>query len=364
MKRWGGIYWLFLGIAVWALSCSSSPVPKTSTTQLYLATEWDPINDTEPLPAGDIRRLRNCAEYPFEAPGRGPWETIEHQDLATDAEPQHRASDQVVALGTSVVATATMGYDRGPLNREWVRLFFGDCQNWKQVALKRTDDDGAVGFRLTDELKAGVYGLVFQATGDATAVRAQMWVVPPSTEVVAFEIDGGALRTVDGQPRPVPGAAELARWHADQGAMVVYVGDASSGGAAKINEWRKVLRQAEFPVGPVAAMPLTNTAVSGPEAAELRTEGWGQAGEEIHSVLPVNAPIDRFYLASSQAAQSLKALGTDVDDLVVQGDEQERCADEEGGDIEGWHCLLSAQQAGQQAAQQVDQQADQQADPQ
>ncbi len=345
MKENGGeprLYWWL--IAAWLLvGCGGGTPALESTGHLYLATEWDPIVDEEPPPPGDVRHLKNCAEYPFEPPLRGPWETIDHQDLADGAEPRHRAADWIVALGDSVTVEATMAYNRGPLFEEWVRLFVGDCQGWKQVATRRTDGEGEVAFRLPERPQPGAYGLVFQASGDATAVGSQLWVVPPKTELVVFEIQGG---TFDEDGQEVPGAAELARWHAQQGALVAYIArvdDESPPGQA--NQWREKLRGAEFPVGPVVELD-----VNGAQRAHNPTDlgapdGWGEANGDVNGGAPIERRIDLFYAAQETSATALVDQRMRPEKVIhfEQGCRQ-FAQEADQTDSNGWECVLSVRQ--------------------
>lgn len=311
--------------------------------------DWLPIVDEEPPAAGDIRTLQNCAEYPFDPAVRGPWDSLQSKEMAQDASPMHRSTDQVVAVGQRVNMAATMEYDQGPLSREWVRLFVGTCDGWTQRGVRRTDDSGAVVFPVEERMPAGIYGVVFQAVGDGTATRSQFWVISPETEVVAIDISGAAFEegaeAKSSEPEPVSGAAELSRWHASKGRLVVYI-NRGDGGDGEVNPrarelWRKHLRKHRFAVGPVVDAELAENL--GPEDGEANSgaenNGWGEATSKSRSGPGITTAVAALYVQDAKAAQFLRDSGLRAKREVHRDD---YCRETDDGQRRtGWERLVT-----------------------
>lgn len=308
-RGWTCVQWALVAIvsvaAVWG--CRAPPQMPSAAPTLD-EDEWLPIRDEQPPAPGDVREMKNCAEHPFVDVWRGPWDRIASKKRAERASVQHRTTDRVVSVGQRARVGARMQYDEGPLAREWVRLFVGTCEGWSQIGVRKTDDDGNIVFELRERLSAGVYGVVFQAVGDATIVRAQLWVLPRQAEVVAVELGGAAFEVAGAlqepsRPEPVAGAPSLTRWHAGQGRAVVYVDDAerldaAPSGVEPLQWWRRQLRNAGFAVGPVVAGLGPDDAGGGIDVPS----GWGQAGVDRELGSSVQAFVSRLYTVDSTSA--------------------------------------------------------------
>lgn len=299
-----------------------------------------PILDQEPLPEGDVRRLQNCAEYPFDPPRRGPWESIESKELADTTEPTHRSVDRIAVVGNRVRVDATLNYGDDALSGEWVRLYLGNCDGWSQQAVRRTGQDGRVEFRLQDRLSKGVYGVVFQVVGDRSTARAQLWVVSSQTEVVGLDIEGGAFETGGASTSPealrkVPDAVELARRHARRGRLVAYVHRSpASGDGTSTDRWRTRLRAAGFPVGPVVFLEEPAAVGSAGDSNRNGARNRGISGESSGRAPVVEPEFSVLYTRTPQRADQLRRAGIEYRKRV-------HCTGGgDGGDCGGWESAL------------------------
>lgn len=305
--------------------------------------ELMPIVDEEPLAEGDIRRLENCAEFPFDGGGPGAWERVEGLKLTSDATARHRTTDRVVTVGEGAKVDALIAYDEGPLKGEWVRIYVGDCQGWQLKGVQKTGDDGYVSYRLDDRIRAGVYGVVFEVVGDQTRVRGQLWVVSPQAQVVVIGIEGAAIdfeaTKADVQGSPVlSGATELARWHSNRGRLVAFVDDSTDvegvEAVGRLESWRALFREERFPVGPVIDLGVS---LAGEHSASAsHTSGqWGRAGEPEAAGPPLPNSLFALYLADAEAKASMLDAGLEADEVWVL----EEHSDDGGGWISLWKQL-------------------------
>ncbi len=317
---------LVVGLILLAAGCglaSAESVPSNSSERN--SSHLLPVQYDDPLPVGDIRNLQNCAEYPFDAPDRGAWNALSSKQMAEEATPGHRSTDRVASVGDAIHLGAAMAYDDTPLASEWVRLFVGDCQGWSQIGVRKTDDAGEVAFRLDNRLPEGIYGVVFQAVGDGTTVRTQLWVLPRQTTVVAFDLAGAAFE-VSGEavpteaPGPVRGAPTLTLWHTQQGRLVVYL-NRSSGSESDtdaVSRWRQHLRHKGFAVGPVVDLDLALEPNTHPDDQRERRPGWGQAQKNFGPGPAIATSLTTLYIEDEMAARSIEALGVDASETVFR----------------------------------------------
>lgn len=305
------------------------------TLSLSISPEdWLPIVNEKPRDPADARELANCAEKSFDPPVRGPWETTQGRELAAPAEISHKASDKIVRVGGAVAVEATMSYGDEPLIGEWVRLFIGTCDGWRQVGDRKTNGAGRVAFRLQERMPAGIYGVAFQVVGDGSVVRSQLWVVPRETKVVAFQIQGAAIEEATStteEKESVPGAVSLAGWHASNGELVSYV-DLDPHSGQVVEEWRQSLRKQGFPVGPVLRR-------SEAEPADIHDgdNGWGEAGDMPSTAPMANLRVSKFYAESLMAAHHLRDVGARVEEIA---DRSRYCRPGDGDEERtGWSTL-------------------------
>lgn len=338
------------------LSCSSANgdaadlEPTVQRTGHLLPIQYD-----EPLPRGDIRNIENCAEYPFEAPLRGAWNELSNKKMSEQADPAHRSTDRVTAVGDAIHLGATMAYGEDPLASEWVRLFVGDCQGWSQIGVRKTDDDGQVAFQLDKRLSAGVYGVVFQAVGDSSFVRSQLWVVPRDTRVIGFDLDGAAFDVPEATDAmdsltPVQGASPLTLWHANRGRLVVYVERSNDrgSGAVDLDQWRDHLRREGFAVGPVVDLGHTVEPQTSREHQLQGRPGWGHAGSFSSPGPGISTALAKLYTADSQAADTIRQVGLQPEQTILLRD---LCAGSDGDECRtGWKELLDTLDAADDGA--------------
>ncbi len=335
-RTWGhllvaALIWL---IVPWA--CTTGSEGESEQALSAHDRQLIPLRNEDPRPPGDVRHLQNCAEEAFPDPWRGPWDSVSNKQLAREATPTHRTTDQVVAVGDSVTLGARMQYDEGPLSEEWVRLFIGSCNGWSQVGVRKTDEEGNIVFRLDERLPSGVYAAVFQATGDATTVRAQIWVLPREAEVVAVDLRGAAFDADNGEP--VVAAPALTGWHSRDGRVVVYVDHVydDSQWSFKSDEWHKRLRSEGFAVGPVVDLGLDLSTDDGPAAPP---DGWGEAAEQPRLMTGISTPISTLYATEADVAMKLDDVGTQVSETVYR---RQYCEPGDDGEPRtGWSSLVT-----------------------
>lgn len=329
-RRGSSVSTALMWAVVWSAMIAGCQVPpsspeKSPDEQSTVHTEVLPILEAEPPMPGDVRQLQNCAEYPLEPAVRGPWESYENKSQASQNQPRHHTGDRVAAVGEPVHLGAQFAYGKAPLAGEWIRLFVGDCDGWQQVSVGRTDDEGRAVFRLDTRRPRGVYGVAYQVVADERLLRAQLWVVSEQTDIVGIELAGGAFDVEPGASAQeadtvIPGAVELVRRHADRGQLVVYVhrGD----GIVGVESWRRRLRDAGFPVGPVVVLESQESARQKPTDA-----GWGVSNDRPVYTTVVDPGFAVLYAATPKRARALGNYGVDIDREVHCTDPDDSATD-------------------------------------
>ncbi|MFU8805653.1 MAG: hypothetical protein ACNA8W_17705, partial [Bradymonadaceae bacterium] len=266
------------------------------------AVEW-----IEPLPADDLRRLRHCPLEPFDTNAHGPQSNAGLELIGT---PRHHVRNLVATVGMPLRIQAHMAYgqSRSSLHKEWVRLFLGDCQGWRQIAHRKTDESGRVEFALPERLPVGVYGIAAQVAGDQTYATGSIWIIPQATPVVVFALPG-ALMAEEGLARsmaqglgapPIAGAASLTHFYREQGVLVIYMTKPteSYGPGASPEGW---LQRHGFAQGPI---------LMGPEALDTAPpSSFNQAVTDLDGLHGAKMIIKGGYAGSASDVQALLQLG-------------------------------------------------------
>ncbi len=216
--------------------CAAAPVVSTRTVFLPVSYDEATAEVVDEPPRGTLG-LKHCAGQEFESKAYGPWNSSERKLMARDNAPRHQANDVVARVGGPILlqARAAYGEEDVSLEGEWVRVYLGSCDGWRQVGYQRTGKDGAVSLSLKDRVAPGVYDVAFQVVGDLSFVSAKLWVVPTNTPVVVFNIAGTLLAKKDEKAAALPGAVELTRAYAEHGYLVAYI--AGNIGEREAREW-------------------------------------------------------------------------------------------------------------------------------
>ncbi len=107
----------------------------------------------------------------------------------------HSAQDVVAVTGATarLLGKFTYGAISKDLEDEDVEVFLADCEGgWRSVGRRRTDRDGrlVLGIPAARLPAVGRYDVAFRVLGDGTVVRSRLWIVPPGTHLMVFDIDG------------------------------------------------------------------------------------------------------------------------------------------------------------------------------
>ncbi len=218
------------------LGCAAEPVVRSRT--VFLPVHYDAsLTPVEEEPPRGTLGLKHCPGQAFESTAYGPWNSAERKLMALSNAPRHQANDVVARVGGPILLQARAAYGEGDvsLESEWVRVYLGMCDGWRQVGYQRTGKDGAVTITLKNSVAPGVYDVAFQVAGDLSFVTARLWVVPANTPVVVFNIAGTLLTQSDEAARALPGAVELTRAYAEHGYLVAYI--AGNIGDREAREW-------------------------------------------------------------------------------------------------------------------------------
>lgn len=190
---------------------------------------------------GAAPTFRRCEQH------RGPLTTgrgFAHtrSRLVAAAAPNHAMQDGFALPGATVEFAAKISYGDGgkDLEDEDVAFALDDCTRGVGGTAK-TDDDGIARISITAPAQPGAYRMQAVVTGDGTETRATLHVLPATTELVVFDIDGTLTTTDDEVSRDVldehfghladgtytaaayEHGAELARAWAERGFVVVYL---------------------------------------------------------------------------------------------------------------------------------------------
>lgn len=207
----------------------------------------EPVLDRGPRIPGDIRDLPNCGGTPFPVPARGPFATQENRLLAKEAQGEIQLYDQVVPGRRELKAEVVVTYGEEPLREDWLRVFVGSCSGWGQVAEVRTDKEGRAQLALRQRLSPGVYGLAIQVVGDATAARAELWILPEATKLKEIALTAAKLEA-GGSAKQAGQVEDLVY---EPGVLLVYLDQEGLMKESSLGALRSRLRREGFPVGPI-----------------------------------------------------------------------------------------------------------------
>ena len=187
--------------------------------------------------------LRGCTHTPFASlPARG-WAHLGSSAVAALGPPGHSMQDVITTPGMPVVLHGKFAYGllSKDLEGEAVRVFFDDCDGWRDLGEQRTDSDGRVHLAVDGALPVGVYAVQLEVMGDASLAAGQVWVLPAGTRLAISDIDGtlstsdaelaqdlltdyfAPIFTGDHVPESYPGAVDLTLALAARGLVPIYL---------------------------------------------------------------------------------------------------------------------------------------------
>lgn len=175
----------------------------------------------------------------------------------------HSASDPIINPGQDALVRGKFAY--GAISKDlqdeeiglWLRM--APCGAWKNVGQGVTDSDGRLNIPVSRDLipNPGAYPYQLIVRGDLSRAHGTVYVLPKSTQVVIFDIDG-TLTTGDDEiiqevafgsdPEVRPGAsAVVARW-IEAGYLPIYITGRPYPLRGTTASW---LIRHEFPPGPL-----------------------------------------------------------------------------------------------------------------
>lgn len=177
--------------------------------------------------------------------------------------PRHAATDAIIAPGQGATISAKISYGMvsKDLEGEDVALWLETrpCGPWREFARARTNHDGRVTLGLPADLfsQPGSYRFELVVVGDLSRAHGAVWVMPPKTKVVLFDIDG-TLTKDDGEvveefllgstPELRRGAKEAVTMRTQEGLQPVYITGRPYFLRKATTNW---LADNGFPAGPV-----------------------------------------------------------------------------------------------------------------
>lgn len=254
--------------------------------------------------------------------------------------PVHAADDVIAVVDADaprVRAKLAYGPTSKDLEDEWVEILLDDCTGGvRHLGFALTDDDGRIDAPLDsrDLPDPGRYRITVRVWGDGTTVSMRLFVVPDTTEVVVFDIDG-TLTTSDLElyadvvhdlfapilagdvvPAAREGAAEITRLRHDMGYLPVYLTGRPYWLRARTDAW---LRTIEAAPGALLLAPHTldawptNAGVGTFKAdalAELQLAGldiafaYGNATTDIWAYDQAGVPAERVFVAGPHGGEN------------------------------------------------------------
>jgi hypothetical protein len=187
------------------------------------------------------------------------WKHTRSKMIAAAGSPRHVAADTIVAAGSAPQLDGKFAYGSvsKDIEDETVLSFTatGGCTSVPGTSAL-TDDDGRS--RATAAvLPAGYHHFWLRLAGDGSHAQGGIWVVPPATPAILFDVDG-TLTTDDGElfddllgrgvAEVFPNAAAVAQRWAAKGYLIVYV----TGRPYPLRDHtRRWLESHGFPYGPL-----------------------------------------------------------------------------------------------------------------
>lgn len=164
-----------------------------------------------------------------------------HNRIKAVARTRHSIEDTVALPGTPLTLRPLFAYGSydARLDAEDIAQHVFDCKDWQPSGKARTNTEGHASFALdTASLGVGQFGVAHHVLGDATVLRSSLYLLPPGTHFVVFDIDG-TLTTHDSDllrdllyermlhrtyhPFPYPHAAQATQIWRDKGYVVLYL---------------------------------------------------------------------------------------------------------------------------------------------
>lgn len=261
---------------------------------------------------------------------------------------RHRMQDVLAAQGTPpwLIGKFSYGQVDKDLTDEEIDVFLrlgSRCSAWSHVGRARTttggesntvdgvkDDGGRLFFRVpaTVALPAGQHSVGMMVRGDHSRTTGELYVVPPGTQAVVFDIDG-TLTTGDGEvinqvfedmrartyvPQVRADSPEVARIWAEKGYLVIYVSGRPDNLRSLSHEW---LVDQGFPPGPIHLTDSLRQALPGNRyvgrykadylqrisAVVELVAAYGNASTDIFAYGEADVARDRTYIVGKNAGK-------------------------------------------------------------
>jgi hypothetical protein len=251
----------------------------------------------------------------------------------------HSAQDVLAPDDRATVIPGKFAYGliSKDLEDEDVQVYLADCAGgWRLMGRATTDDDGRIGWSMGEAAlpPIGQYDVALRVVGDDSVARSRLFVTPPGTHLMVFDIDG-TLTTDDMElfqdlmaelfepilggdyvPEAREGGLELTQLRRfDQGRLLVYL----TGRPYMLTDIsRGWLADLGFPVGPLHVVDAvreivpTNGLVGDYKADYLRSlqalgyeidAAYGNAGTDIYAFAEAGVPLDRSFIAGPNGGE-------------------------------------------------------------
>lgn len=191
-RKWG---WLGLELLLpvsLAAGCAGGSGDALQPSDARSLTRRDAtVGDSDAAFAGRPT-FRSCVGASFTAVPKRGWGHLSSTLVAGLGAPQHAMQDVLVTTGSPIALRGKFAYGAvsKDMEDEAVRGFLHDCDGWRNLGDRATDDDGRVTFAPDLALPVGVYDVVLELLGDASVARGRVWVLPAGTRVAVSDIDG------------------------------------------------------------------------------------------------------------------------------------------------------------------------------
>lgn len=211
---------------------------------------WLEIIDSAGPKRGDIRDLQNCGYRSFQPPVEGPWEKRANQEMSELLPAQHQSFDHLFRVGDVPDLMARMAYKDQGLKGEWVRIFWGDCDGWRQIGTLKTDGNGWVEIRNPRRPAAGVYSVAFQVVGDGSFTRSEVWILPRETEVIPVDLAKEFYAAESPEGESLSSLIGTLQSHTSEGRAILYLAPLHRLGLGSAVLRQELIKQG-LPSGPV-----------------------------------------------------------------------------------------------------------------
>jgi phosphoglycolate phosphatase-like HAD superfamily hydrolase len=274
--RWCALWWLmsaFCATACGTQEAAAESAPQRATAPLTIDEAASAPPPAAPAPTGAVAApFASCPPAVFAGGPIQPFAADINRALSARSA-HHGSSDAIVAPGDSAQLVAWFDYGlwMQPMATEQVSIFGHGCggawpggpAGWTHLGDATTDASGRASMRVQPNLAGpSRVDLMFEMRGDGTRAQSSLFVLPPGTQFIVFDIDGTlsqnnrafieeilehmAQRTC--WPEAFPDAANLTRAWRDKGYIPLYLTNRPHQLADITRAWLAVKGFAEGPL--------------------------------------------------------------------------------------------------------------------